>query len=148
MPLKVTLKPKEKILIGTAVVANGPTKAELAILNRVPVLRQKDIITQEEANTVAKALYFSVLNMYISPEKERDYHDLYMMLLRQLIMMRLDARGIDLMSEMSDCIIAGDHYRALKVCRKLIDYEAEVLNNGQGSDPGVSEEPEGEPDAS
>ncbi|MGB0697376.1 MAG: flagellar biosynthesis repressor FlbT [Rhodospirillaceae bacterium] len=144
MPLKVTLKPNEKILVGTAVIANGPAKSELVILNRVPVLRQKDIITEEQADTVAKKLYFAILNMYVAPEREKDFHNLYFLLLRQLILMPIDAEGIDLMVEASQCIIAGDHYRALKVCRRLIDYEAEVLKNGQGSDPGLSTVPEGE----
>ncbi|MBK1665947.1 flagellar biosynthesis repressor FlbT [Rhodospirillum rubrum] len=145
MPLKVTLKPNEKILVGTAVIANGPNKAELVILNRVPVLRQKDIVTEDQADTVAKKLYFAILNMYVAPERERDFHNLYFLLLRQLILLPLEPRAIDLMHEVSECIISGDHYRALKVCRKLIDYEAEVLRHGEGSDPGLSAKPEVDP---
>jgi flagellar protein FlbT len=147
MPLKVTLKPNEKILVGTAVIANGPTKSELVILNRVPVLRQKDILTEEQADTVAKKLYFAILNMYVAPDRERDFHNLYFLLLKQLIQLPMEARGIELMHEVSQCIIGGDHYRALKVCRKLIDYEAEVLKHGEGSNPGLQPDPEGEPDA-
>ena len=36
MPLKLTLKPNEKILIGTSVIANGSAKTEFVVLNRVP----------------------------------------------------------------------------------------------------------------
>ncbi|WP_413207441.1 flagellar biosynthesis repressor FlbT [Rhodospirillum sp. A1_3_36] len=147
MPLKVTLKPNEKILVGTAVIANGATKSELVILNRVPVLRQKDILTEEQADTVVKKLYFAILNMYVAPDRERDFHNLYFLLLKQLIQLPIDGRGIDLMHEVSLCIIGGDHYRALKVCRKLIDYEAEVLSHGEGSNPSLSAEPEGQSDA-
>lgn len=129
MPLKLSLRPHEKILIGTAVVANGAAKAELVILNRVPVLRQKDIITEEEADTVAKALYLTVLNMYIHPQQQRSLHKIYFLLLNQLILMPLDPKAIDIMVDMSKKIIGGDHYQALKVCRKLIELEAEVLKN-------------------
>lgn len=148
MPLKITLKPNEKVLIGTAVVANGPTKSELLILNRIPVLRQKDILTEDDADTVAKGLYVSILRMYISPDREHDYHAVYTALMKQMILLDIDGDGLDLVYQISQHIIAGDHYRALKVCRKLIDYEAEVIQNGEGSDQGVSAEPEGEPDAS
>ena len=59
MPLKLTLKPNEKVLIGTAVITNVGQKSEIVIQNTVPVLREKDIITEENANTVCKRIYFT-----------------------------------------------------------------------------------------
>ena len=52
MPLKLTLKPNEKVLIGTAVLTNAGPKAEIIVQNTVPVLREKDIITEENADTL------------------------------------------------------------------------------------------------
>lgn len=131
MPLKVTLKPEEKILIGSSVLCNGPAKAELVILNKVPVLREKDILTEEEADTVAKKIYFAILNMYVEPESERVFHDFYFLLLRQMIGMNLSERALDLMMDMSQKIIEGDHYKALRICKKLIDFESEVQQHGE-----------------
>ncbi|MBM3515534.1 MAG: flagellar biosynthesis repressor FlbT [Alphaproteobacteria bacterium] len=127
MPLKLTLKPNEKVLIGTAVIANGPAKTEFVVLNRVPVMREKDIITEEKADTYGKKLYNVILNMYVNPAAEKDYHRIYFILMRQIIVMPLDPRAIDLLVEMSQHILAGDHYRALKLCRQLITMEAEAL---------------------
>ncbi len=129
MPLKLTLKPNEKVLIGTAVIANGPVKAEFVVLNRVPVVREKDIITEEKADTFGKKLYNVILNMYINPAKEKDYHDVYFLLMREIIVMPMDPRAIDLMVEISQQILGGDHYRALKLCRQLLKYEAEAIAN-------------------
>lgn len=131
MPLKLSLKPGEKVLIGSAVVANGPHKNELVILNRVPVLREKEIITPEQADTPAKKLYVTILNMYVNPDREREFHQVYFLLLNQLVHMSTDMRMIDLVLDVSKRIIAGDHYRALKLCRKLIDHESEVQENAQ-----------------
>lgn len=131
MPLKITLKPNEKILVGTAVIANGASKAELVILNRVPVLRQKDILTAEEADTLAKKLYYAVLNMYTSPDREKDFHEFYHLLMRKIIELPLGEEGLDLMQAITTDLVAGDHYRALKTCRKLIDYEKEIMNYGE-----------------
>lgn len=127
MPLKLTLKPNEKVLIGTAVIANGPAKTEFVVLNRVPVVREKDIITEEKADTYGKKLYNVILNMYVNPAAEKDYHGIYFILMRQIIVMPLDPRAIDLLVEMSQHILAGDHYRALKLCRQLIKMEAEAM---------------------
>ena len=131
MPLKLTLKPNEKVLIGTSVIANGPGKTEFVVLNRVPVVREKDIITEEHADTVGKKLYVTILNMYINPAREKDFHGLYFALMREMILLPVDARAVELMVEMSQNILGGDHYRALKLCRQLIKMESEALANVQ-----------------
>ncbi|MBB4287347.1 flagellar biosynthesis repressor FlbT [Roseospira goensis] len=137
MPLKITLKPNEKVIIGTAIISNGSSKAELVIHNRVPVVRQKDILKQEEADTPAKQIYYLILNMYLDPANEVTFHDFYFPLLRHMINMAVDERGIDLSVEMSKRIIEGDHYKALKICKKLIEYEAELMKDGERTAEGV-----------
>jgi len=101
------------------------------VLNHVPVLREKDMMSEAEADTVAKKIYFTILNMYVSPEQERSFHKFYFLLLKQLMVMPLGDEGLDLMMETSEHIIAGDHYKALKSCRKLIEFETEVLSHGE-----------------
>ena len=51
MALKITLKPNERMIIGGAVVTNGETRADFTIDNKVPLLRQKDIMSENEANS-------------------------------------------------------------------------------------------------
>src|SRR3954467_12830119 len=123
MPLKLTLKPNEKVLIGTAVIANGPAKTEFVVLNRVPVVRERDIITEEKADTVAKKLYVTILNMYINPTREKDYHGIYFALMREMILIPVDARGVDRRVEMPQQIRGGNHYLALNLCRQLIKFK-------------------------
>ncbi|OFX11175.1 MAG: flagellar biosynthesis repressor FlbT [Alphaproteobacteria bacterium RIFOXYD12_FULL_60_8] len=131
MPLKLTLKAHEKVLIGTAVVVNGGTKAELIVLNTVPVLRERDVLTEDEANTPARRVYYTVLNMYANPGHEAEYHKIYFKLIRDFIDAVPNAKVLSLIAEMSQRILEGNHYQALKECRKLIDYETEVLTNAQ-----------------
>ena len=131
MPLKLTLKAHEKVLIGTAVIANGGAKSEITVLNTVPVLREKDILTEEEADTPAKRIYFVVLNMYANPDGEAEYHKLYFRLIREFIDAVGNARILEIIAEMSQRILEGNHYQALKECRRLIEYETEVLENAQ-----------------
>jgi len=137
MPLKLTLKPNEKIIVGTAVISNGHGKAELVIHNRVPVVREKEILRKEDADTPAKQIYYMILSMYLDPSSQPSMHDFYFPLLRHILDMSVDERGIDLSVEMSKRIIEGDHYKALKVCKKLIEYESEIAGNDQRSAQGV-----------
>jgi flagellar biosynthesis regulator FlbT len=68
MALKVELKPNERIIIGNCVITNTDQRARLLIDgDKVPILREKDIMTPEAADTVAKLVYLAVQLMYIAP---------------------------------------------------------------------------------
>ena len=129
MPLKLTLRPDEKVLIGTAVVTNVGQKSEIIVQNTVPILREKDIITEENATTLAKKLYYLILNMYVDPRNEKEYHKIYFKLVNELFNTFPDQRNLAMVMAMSQKILEGNHYQALKECRKLINFESEVLAN-------------------
>ena len=63
MALKVELKPGERILIGESVITNGAQRARFLIEGQSAVLREKDIITPEQATSPARRIYFPVLLM-------------------------------------------------------------------------------------
>ena len=132
MPLKLTLKPDEKVLIGTAVITNVGQKSEIIIQNTVPVLREKDIITAENADTISKKIYHTILNMYVEPKNEPEYHEVYFKLVKELFNACPDQVVIALIMEVSQKILEGNHYLALKKCKKLLNFEAELLANVPG----------------
>jgi len=132
MPLKLTLKPNEKVLIGTAVLTNAGSKAEIIIQNNVPVLREKDIITEENADTIGKKVYFIVLNMYVDAKNESEYHTIYFKLINELMDIAPNTEILALIMEISQKILEGEHYIALKVCKKLLNYETELMADVTG----------------
>ena len=67
-PLKVELKPGEKIIIGDCVVTNHDQRTRLLIDGQAPILREKDILTPQRADTPAKRIYLAVQLMYTSKE--------------------------------------------------------------------------------
>ena len=132
MPLKLTLKPDEKVLIGTAVITNAGQKSEIIIQNTVPVLREKDIIAEENADTLAKKLYYIILRMYVDRKNENEFHKIYFELVNELFDTLPDQRNLAMVMAISRKILEGNHYQALKECRKLIEFESEVLANVSG----------------
>lgn len=127
MSLKLTLKPGERVLIAGAVLTNGPTVAHLQIENRVPLLRQKDIMTEAEATTPCRKVYMVVQLMYIGDGLTSEIAQLYWGLVREV----LDAAPStnDLISQISEYIVSSDFYSALKVAKNLISYEEELLKH-------------------
>ena len=86
MALKVELKPNERIIIGACVVTNTDQRARLLIDgDKIPILREKDILTPETADTPAKLIYLSVQLMYLSPDPMA-HHPTYFSLVRDILM--------------------------------------------------------------
>ena len=125
MALKVELKPHERIIIGSCVVTNTDQRARLLIDgDNIPILREKDILTPETADTPAKLVYLAVQLMYISPDPQAS-HGTYFNLLRDIVVTVPSAWPI--IEGINNFILSGDLYLALKEAKKLIAYEQKLL---------------------
>ena len=65
MSLKVELKPGERLIIGSCVITNSDQRTRLTIDGRLPILREKDILKPEQADSTAKLIYLAVQLMYL-----------------------------------------------------------------------------------
>jgi len=124
MALKVELKAGERILIGEAVVTNGDQRTRLLIEGAAPILRQKDIMTPDRADTPAKRIYLAVQLMYTSREPQR-HHELYFSLVRDIVQAAPSTWA--LIEAINNHILTGEMYKALKQIKKLIAYEEELV---------------------
>lgn len=128
MALKLTLKANEKIIIGGAVLRNGGNRnAEIYVENNVPILRQKDILTEINANTPARRIYFVVQLMYIDGENRDSYQDAFLGLTQEMSEAVKSTRSF--IAKITEQISAGQYYQALKIARELIEYEKELIDN-------------------
>jgi len=127
MPLKLTLKPGERVIIAGAVLTNGPTVSHLLVENRVPLLRQKDILTEDQATTPCRKVYLVVQLMYIGEGLTTELAQLYWDLVRDILAAAPSTN--DLISELSAYIVDLNFYPALKIAKKLISYEEELIHH-------------------
>jgi flagellar protein FlbT len=130
MALKITLKPHEKMILGGAVIANGnSTGCHLIIENKVPILREKDILSEDEADSPCRQLYFIIPLMYIDEENLVLHQKNYWKLVKELVKAAPSTVGI--IDHIGEEIVSGRYYQALKLSQKLIDYEQEVISRVQ-----------------
>ncbi len=127
MALKLSLKPHEKVIIGGTVITNGAAASQLIIENKVPILRERDILTEAKADTPCRRIYLVIQLMYIDEQRSTELHPLYWELVRDLLQAVPSAKG--LIEQASQFILDGNYYGALKVTKKLIEYEKELLRN-------------------
>jgi flagellar biosynthesis repressor protein FlbT len=124
MPLRVELKPFERIIIGETVLINSGTRTSFLIDGEAPVLREKDTVTAETANTPVKRLYFCVQMMYLKKDVLR-YRTSYLGFVKDLREALPDSR--DVIDTVNSHISSGALYKALKELRKLMKREDELL---------------------
>jgi flagellar protein FlbT len=126
MALKIVLKPHERMIIGGAVIKNGNSKAEFFIENKPALLREKDILAEKDADTPARKIYFTIQLMYIDQENLIHHHTTYWQLVQKMI--KAAPSTLEVIDQISETILGSHYYQALKLTRKLIDYEQEILN--------------------
>jgi flagellar biosynthesis repressor protein FlbT len=129
LPLKLSLKPGERFVLNGAVVQNGDRRAVLVLQNKASVLREKDIMQADEAGTPARRIYFPVMMMYLEEANAERYYDEFVRRMTEFMGV------ISNPSVLADCVNISRHcmereyYKALMLCRKLIEYEDERLGN-------------------
>jgi flagellar protein FlbT len=129
MPLKLSLKPGEKFVLNGAVVQNGDRRAALILQNKASVLREKDIMQLDEAVSPARRIYFPVMMMYLDEGDAQKYYDEFV---RRVTEFMSAVRHPGMLTECVDAsrlVMAREYYKALMACRKLIEYEDEVLGH-------------------
>jgi flagellar protein FlbT len=125
MALKIVLKPGERIIISGAVITNGKTTAQLLIENHVPILRQKEIMGENEASTPCRRIYLVIQLMYIDAGNLATHHHTYWNLVRDVL--TAAPSTLPIIDRISDHILNNRYYQALKLTKKLIEYEEETV---------------------
>lgn len=127
MPLILTLKQGERVILGGAVIKNGLAVAHLQIENQVTILREKDILTEADATSPCKKVYLVIQLMYIGEGLTPELAQVYWDLVRDILAAAPSTN--DLISQISAYIVSASFYPALKVAKKLISYEEELMNH-------------------
>ena len=138
MALRIELKPRERFILGGAVIRNGDARSEWILENNVPILRGKNILSIEEADTPCKRIYFHIQLMYVEGGNLAEHQDTYWALVRDIV--GAAPSMIDLIDAINEHIVGGRYYEALKLTRKLINQEERIIHHAD-TGAGVPEHP-------
>ena len=126
MALVIDLKPGEKILIGEAVITNDSHRSRLQISGDTPILREKDVMKEEDADTPCKKSYFLIQCMYLA-RNPSSYHDKYFETIKEI---QHAAPKLSFMFlSINEKIIEGTYYKALKEAKELIELEKDLIEH-------------------
>jgi flagellar protein FlbT len=123
------LGPKERVLINGAVIENGDRRSRLSIMTpNVNILRLRDAIHPDDANTpVRRVCYLAQLVL----TGDADAEDTELQLLRrieELSQILIDPDSRALLTDATQAVLAGEHYKCLKALRALLPREERLLS--------------------
>jgi flagellar protein FlbT len=129
MALKITLKPHERMILGGAVITNGHTRSDFIVENNTSILRQKDIMSERDAYSPCRRIYFVIQLMYVDEKNLITHHNLYWKLVQSLV--QAAPSVLSLIDQISEHLLNNRYYQALKLARRLIQYEEEATQHVQ-----------------
>ncbi len=126
MALKVEVKAGERIIVGNAIITNDGSRARLYVEGDAPILREKDIMRPETAETPCQRIYLVIQMMYLSHDPKHHFK-LYFELIRDV--QQAAPSTLSHIDQINNHILTGSYYKALKQAKALISYEKELMAN-------------------
>ncbi|MFT6676199.1 MAG: flagellar protein FlbT [Sulfitobacter sp.] len=126
--LVLKLSPKERVLINGAVIENGDRRSRLSI--KTPdahILRLRDAIHPEEAKTPVRRACFAVQLVLSGDNAAEKAQPGLLRQVEELSQVFKDPDSRSILSEASESLITGQHYRTLKALRSLLAREDRLL---------------------
>jgi flagellar protein FlbT len=126
MPLTINLKPHERLIVNGVVIENSGPAAKILVHNNAALLREKDIVTEEQATTPARRIYFAIQCEYLFPAKG----DVFLPIIEKFLAEFEEAAPSTamLVADIRQLVSGGQFYRALKSAKQLITREQEILD--------------------
>jgi flagellar protein FlbT len=84
---------------------------------------------QEQANTPARRIYFPVMMMYLDESGAERYYDEFVRRMSEFMGVIGNPNVLADCVDVSKYCMEREYYKALMLCRKLIEYEDERLGN-------------------
>jgi flagellar biosynthesis regulator FlbT len=123
MPLSIPLPAGAKIIINGAVIENsGSANISLTVHNKANILRDKDVLTQPEANTPAKEIYHSIQNAYLFEANRGEWVTIAQALMDRFLENWPGAA--DIVAHLRELMGEEKLYNALRASRRLIALES------------------------
>ncbi len=121
MPLTINLKPHEKLILNGVVIENSGPMAKILIHTTAALLREKDVLPEEQATTPARRIYFAIQCRYLFAGKADRLPVSIDRLLADYAAARPEERPV--LDEIRRLLAQEQYYRALKIAKQLIRHE-------------------------
>lgn len=127
MTLRISLRNGEPLIVNGAVL-RSLGRTDLIVENSATILRGREVMKPEEADSAAKQLYFVCMMAYIDQTDRQKHQDALLERLEGLMAALESPEAKSVCLRFAQKVATGQFYAALADCRWLIAYEAEVVS--------------------
>ncbi|SFE85280.1 flagellar protein FlbT [Sulfitobacter brevis] len=127
MGLRLTLKPNERILINGCVVRNSDRRQQLMIETHADIVREADLLKENEARTPVKEVYFFIQAALLDGDTRTKLVPIIQKRLGKLVPVFHDDVAKHIF-EAANHVSQADFYKAMRALRPLIEYEARLFD--------------------
>ncbi|HUD31186.1 MAG TPA: flagellar biosynthesis repressor FlbT [Novosphingobium sp.] len=126
MTLRISLRNGEPVIVNGAVL-RAVGRTDLVLENGATILRGREVMKPQDADSPAKQLYFACMMAYIDPADTARHQQSLLERLETLMsaLESPEAKGVCV--QFAQKVATGQFYNALADCRWLIGYETEAL---------------------
>lgn len=126
MTLRISLRNGEPVIVNGAVL-RAVGRTDLILENGATILRGREVMKPQDADSPAKQLYFACMMAYIDPADIARHQTTLLERLEALMSALESAEAKSVCVRFAEKVGTGQFYQALAECRWLISYEADAL---------------------
>ncbi|MCJ2021830.1 flagellar biosynthesis repressor FlbT [Methylobacterium sp. E-065] len=124
MPLRIIVKPQERLIVNGAVLRNGGShNITLIVETQCQFLREGELISESEADTPCKKLCLTLQVLHLS-EDPADVENLFFA--QAVEVMRLMPSAAPILLQIQEALAAKQTYAAVKFGKQLMLHEREL----------------------
>jgi flagellar biosynthesis repressor protein FlbT len=127
LPLRLTLKPEERIIINGCVIRNAARRQTLTIENHADVVRGHDLLKEQEVRTPVTRVYFLIQTVLVAANLRDDFNPKIQKSLAELVTVFGSGYTENILNA-ANFVSTGDYYKALRALSGLIIHERDLLN--------------------
>lgn len=128
MPLLIDFKSGDKLIINGSVLENIGGNTKILVHNNSAILREKEVLSQEDAQTPASRVYFELQGAYILPDPTAREESLKRFEQRLNEFIAACPNALDIALKVRTHVENNRVYKGLKEAQNLIKYESNVLH--------------------
>lgn len=125
MPLRIKLPAKEKVIINGAVIENAGDATTIILHNKVDILRRKEVMSEEDAVTPSRRVYYALQCAYLFKNERKKYLISFQEFLNDYV--AAAPSSADMAGKVVDLVDQERYYEALRKTLKLVEHETERL---------------------
>lgn len=131
MPLRIIIKPQERLIINGAVLRNGGShNISLLVETQCQFLRESELINESDADTPCKKLCLTLQVLHLS-EDSAEVENLFFA--QAVEVMRTLPSTAPFLLKIQEALAAKQTYAAVKLGKQLMYHERDILGSRESS---------------